>query len=81
MEPKQRAFIENLEKACKTHDDWLALINFVMPAILKDQLVLIEVVIREAERQVERGKGAGQPIAGDVFDILSELGLRLQPAS
>lgn len=41
-----------------THEEWLALIAFGMPTLIKDQEVLMECIFFEAEREAARVKGA-----------------------
>lgn len=45
-------------KMTTTHEQWLALVKFGMPTLLKDQEVLMECLFMEAEREAHRTAGA-----------------------
>lgn len=59
------------------HNAWLALIQYGLDTFLKNQPLFIEVVIREAEKQLSRKDIKGRVIADEVRAIFKELGLRL----
>jgi len=70
-------FAINLTDQCKTHDQWLTVVKFGMGTLLKDQHLLFEIIVREAEREAKRS-GVDSHVAADhVASIMKELGLRL----
>ena len=81
MKPKHKAFLENMRRQCETHADWLVLVNLMMPTLINDQDVLIDLIIAEAEQEVVRARGEGEArpaeVARFVTLILQELSLRL----
>jgi selenophosphate synthase len=85
MDAKQREFVSWLVGGCKTHTEWLTVISYGLPTLLKDQDVLVEVIINEAKRLAEHDEGQGivetASPAEAVMRILDELGLRLTLAS
>lgn len=78
---EKRGFALELAKNTSTHGEWVALMKFGQATLLKDQRLLIDLVIQEVERECERAKAAlmsRQPDkAGIMHTILQELGLEL----
>lgn len=66
-------FAVNLTDDCKTHEEWLAVVRFGLGTLMQNQLLLVEIIWREAEkRQLPPHKVSDQ--ARFIFD---ELGLKL----
>jgi hypothetical protein len=67
-------FAVKMADACATHAEWLALVRFGLGTLLEDQALLIEIVVREADRAAKTSP-IGR-VAGDVAPmIFAELGL------
>jgi hypothetical protein len=80
MTQEQEQFAVDLTDNAKTHEDWLAIVNFGMRQLLTDSGLLMELIVREATRwNKQRGMG-GRVVADDAREILAQLGLRLVPA-
>lgn len=45
-------------KKTNSHQEWITLMTFGMPTLLKDQEVLMECIFMEAEREARRTEGA-----------------------
>lgn len=71
-------FAITLTDSCKTHKEWLAVVRFGLGTLLEDQHTLIEVIVREAQR--EAAKHPQRRDADHAVSILKELGLRLEVA-
>jgi hypothetical protein len=70
-------FAIELTDKCPTHKEWLMVMNFGMGTLVKNQLFLIELIFKEAERLAKLRSDAYTVIDGAVF-ICSELGLRFE---
>lgn len=77
MTQEERQFAIGLTNNCKTHREWLAVLNFGLDRLLKNQPLLIEIIVCEAARQLDRKKVPSFPIADEVSLIFTELGLHL----
>lgn len=66
-----------LTAQCQTHEEWLAIVRYGLPALLEDQSILIELILREAEQEAAR-RGDDRVFAylDYTVAILQELGLR-----
>lgn len=71
-------FAITLADNCKTHVEWLSVVRFGLKTLLENQLLLIEIITREAERQAQ--KTPGHTTADEVRQIFHELNLRLMVA-
>ena len=76
MTPEQEQFAIDLTDNSRTHDDFLLLVRFGMKTLLEHQTVLIEIIFREAERELKRKNLAGRTISDEGRKIFDELGLR-----
>lgn len=75
MTDKQKKFVLDMDSHCQDHGDWLALMQFGMPTLIKDQRVLVELLHREAQR--EAGRESLRDSTGEYFmGLMDELGLR-----
>jgi hypothetical protein len=81
MEDKQKKFVFDMDRQCAEHDDWLVLVRFGMPTLLKDQEVLLELIYREARRQSERDKVDVFRPAEYMQKLFEELGLHIAQGS
>jgi len=75
---KREAFAIALTDAAKTHDEWLSIVKFGMPTLLRDQQLLMEIIVRRAEIVCEQNKkhAIHRVVADDARVILDELGLK-----
>lgn len=77
--PATRAEIEqfaiDLTDRCANHEQWLSVINFGLGTFLENQPLMIEVIVREAQRQLERKNLPSLTIADEVRFIFQELNL------
>lgn len=71
-------FAIELTDKTKSHEEWLAVVRFGLGTLLQDQHILIEVIVREAQR--EAAKHPHHVAADHAASILRELGLRLEVA-
>ena len=64
---------------CSTHQEWLALVRYGLGTLLQNQPLLIEIIVREAARELERGHIPGSHVVADeARRIFQELGLRFE---
>lgn len=77
-------FAVTLTDSTKTHDEWLAVVRFGLSTLMENQSLLIEVIVREAQREAERfnkERVTGLHLPSDeVASILLHLGLKLSLA-
>lgn len=66
-------FAINLTDSAKTHDDWLCIVRFGLKTLLEDQRLLIEVIVREAQRMHDRTGIEGRVVADEARVIMQEL--------
>jgi hypothetical protein len=72
-----RSFVRRLTEECKTHGDWLEVVEFGLHSLLyppKNQDFLLEILLSELRREMQR-----DPLHTEVEHlqrILDELGLR-----
>jgi hypothetical protein len=82
MKPTTKTEIENfaikLTDDCETHEAWLAVVGYGMGTLLANQPLLIEIIIREAMKQLERQNLTGRVCSDEARFIFEELGLRLE---
>lgn len=71
-------FAFDLAKNTKSHDDWLAVVQFGMGTLLANQLLLAEIITAEATREAQ--KVPNHEPSDHVGPILRELNLRLSLA-
>lgn len=73
MTTQQKSFVDGLLRNANSHEDWLTIVQFGLPTLLKDQDVLIEVLMNEA-----KGISESDPakLASSLKTILDELGLK-----
>ena len=77
MTLEQENFVITLTDACQTHAEWLAVMRFGLLSLLDNQPLLIECIIREAQR--EAAKCAPSYQASDMARrIFEELNLRFE---
>lgn len=69
-------FAINLTDQCKTHYDWLCVVRFGLKQLLENQQLLMEIIVREAQRMRDRSGAEGRVVADDARVIMQELGLR-----
>ncbi|HYE73500.1 MAG TPA: hypothetical protein VEF04_09215 [Blastocatellia bacterium] len=70
-------FAVNLTDNCKMHEEWLSVVRFGLKTLLENQPLLIEIIAREASRQLERKNLQSLVIADEVRFIFEELELKL----
>jgi hypothetical protein len=70
-------FAVQLTDSCKSHEDWLAVIRYGLGTLMQNQLLFIEIIIREATRQVERKNIASLKVSDEARFIFNELKLKL----
>ncbi len=69
-------FAVSLTDNCKTHGDWLSVVRFGLKTLLDNQLLLVEIISREAQRQLEKSPDS-HCIADEIRGIFNELGLQI----
>ena len=47
-------FAITLTDKCKTHSEWLSVVRYGLASLLQNQPLLIEIIVREAVREIER---------------------------
>ena len=77
MTQEERQFAIGLTDNCKTHKEWLAVLNFGLDRLLKNQPLLIKIIVCEAMRQLDHKKMPSSSIADEASLIFTELGLHL----
>lgn len=77
MEERDQEFIRNLDSACKTHDEWLALVRYGLGTLLTNQALLVEIIWIEAGREVARNGFKAAETYKTAARIFGELGLKL----
>lgn len=79
--PITKADMENfaikLTDDCVDHDAWLSVVRYGLGTLLENQPLFIEIIFREAVKQLERKKTQSLTISYEVRLIVDELGLRL----
>ena len=66
-------FVSELANQCKTHEQWVSLVRFGLPTLLKEQSLLMKIIVLESERR--SSDTFSLPLRAN--QILGELGLRL----
>ena len=78
-EQEQENFAIKLTDQCSTHSEWLAVVRYGLATLLQNQPLLIEIIVREAVKEIERGAVPGSHVAADeARRIFKELGLRFE---
>lgn len=73
---EQENFAIELTDKCRSHEEWLAVVRYGLKTLLDNQPLLIEIIVREAQREAERS-GVGSHVAADhARRFLNELGVR-----
>ena len=77
MQTEQMA--KQLCNSTKTHEEWLSVMRFGLNTLLGDQLVLIDCIFTEAQREYDRKDKPRntQELPTIVWEILDELKLKL----
>jgi len=74
-------FAIQLTDQCKSHSEWLAVVRYGLGTLLENQPLLIEIIVREAQREIERGHlPSSHVVADEARRIFQELGLRFEVA-
>jgi hypothetical protein len=71
-------FAIELTDAAKTYDEWLSIVRFGLPTLIKDQNLLMEVIVRRAQILCDENKihVGHRVVADDAAVILEELNLK-----
>lgn len=69
-------FAISLTDEAKTHDQWLCIVRYGLKTLLEDQQLLIEIIVREADRMRERAGLGHRKTSDDARVIMQELGLK-----
>lgn len=71
-------FAVELTDAAKTHDEWLSIVRFGLPTLLKDPNLLMEIIVRRAQILCDQNKVhvSHRVVADDAAVILEELDLK-----
>lgn len=72
----QENFAIQLTDSCKTHEEWLSVMHFGMGTLLRSQPLLMECIVREAERECKRTGLPSRVPADHARAIMVELGLK-----
>lgn len=72
-------FVHELCESCKTHEQWLRVIGFGLPTLLKNQPLLWKVIAIEAIREVDLDHRTCEYAAG--AEIMRELNLSFAATS
>jgi hypothetical protein len=68
-------FVKNLMDSTQTHDQWLAFVRFGLNTLLRDQKLLMTLIVTEAQREAARRGSEGPTV---IFaQIFEELDLKL----
>jgi hypothetical protein len=70
-------FAISLTDKCEDHEAWLAIVRFGLGTFMENQALMIEVIAREAAKQIDRKQIKSLVIADELRFIFQELGLRL----
>lgn len=70
-------FAISLADKCEDHEAWLAIVRFGLGTFMENQALMIEVIAREAVKQLDRKQIKSLVIADEVRFIFQELGLHL----
>lgn len=71
-------FAISLADKCEDHEAWLAIVRCGLGTFMENQALMIEVIAREAAKQLDRKQIKSLAIAGEVRFIFQELGLCLK---
>lgn len=71
-------FAISLADKCEDHEAWLAIVRFGLGTFMENQALMIEVIAREAAKQLDRKQIKSLVIADEVRFIFQELGLCLK---
>ena len=76
MSIEDENFAVALAEKCETHQQWLSVVRFGLPTlVLVNQPLLMELIVREAERQAKNSSVLGRSPADEARVIMAELGL------
>lgn len=70
-------FAIQLTDNAKNHDEWLSIVRFGLLTLLENPLLLMECIVREAERQKDQSGVIDRHTADEARAIMEELGLRV----
>ena len=71
-------FAVKLTDDSPNHEAWLATVRYGMGTLLDNQPLFIEIIFREAAKQLGRKNIAGRTVGDEARAIFKELGLCLQ---
>jgi hypothetical protein len=74
VDAKDEALVSQLADACKDHNQWLALVKFGLETLVLNQVLLFELIHREAQRRAGQ-TNVGRSDTDYVRMILDELRL------
>lgn len=78
MNNNYETFVIQLTDECENHEQWLAIVRFGLKTLLENQVFLMEIILREASREIMRSKMNSTSGAGPARTIFDELGLRFE---
>ena len=70
-------FVIELSDKTTNHEQWLLVVRFGIHHLMENQPLLMEVIVREAQRECAKSQRPNRVPADDARVILDELGLRL----
>lgn len=73
----QENFAITLTDQTTNHQEWLAVVRYGLETLLKDPPLLVEIIVREAERELQRCGIESHVTADHARAIFKDLGLRL----
>lgn len=77
MTPEQEQFALDLADNSETHEQWLSIVRFGLKTLIEEQILLVEIISREAKRETERSGLKSRDVSDDMRAIFGELGLRI----
>ena len=77
MTCEQQNFAVTMTDQCTTHEQWLSVMRFGMGTLIEDSAFLVELIVREAERERDRTGLSHRRTSDDAAAIFRRLGLRV----
>lgn len=77
MNTEHGDFIIKLSEQIKNHEDWLIFVKFGLAQLLKDQDVLIEILMNEAQKELKKINITHFTLADIINKLMNELKIKI----
>lgn len=78
MHPDDENFAVKITDDAKGHEEWLAIMRFGLGTLLKNQPLLMELIVREAERESKKNVAGHHLPSDEARHIMLELRLHFE---